>query len=269
MCSRGILPLLLWSLPAAGVAADAAPPAVATVPDYGFPRCYTSFPDYDAAFTGASCDERPLAGYKRFPYDGATAAECDALSAPPPLVALGPHWSPIGITVYEPPPDRENCRNCLPDDFDGALVVASHGSWNRCVEAHILNCHPRLVDDHLGRFCRTLFPHIKGFVFFSFVFAQIAVHWLQRQGIRFRPRSRQVEPLQRDGPAHAPATAAKRRHRHPDPTGGRADVSRRGRRAAFDRRQGRSRRADSAGGGTVPRPRRRSGRRGRRSRRTH
>jgi len=131
MSLRGSLHLLLWLQLAAAATASGLPQVTTTVQDYGFPRCYTSFLDYDTAFTGSSGIDRPLTGYKRFPYDGATAAECNALSSPPPLVALGPHWSPIGITVYDPPTDRENCRNCLPNDFDGTLIVASHGSWNR------------------------------------------------------------------------------------------------------------------------------------------
>jgi len=112
------------------------------VPDYGFPRCYTSFDDYDNAFTESSLpnggEERPLSGQKRFPYlssGGTTVGQCQSLyPMPEPLVALGPHWSPIGLTIYnhpKPPPSNNYCANCLPKNFDGTLIVASHGSWNR------------------------------------------------------------------------------------------------------------------------------------------
>ena len=78
------------------------------VPDYGFPRCYTSFEDFDNEFVDkrSNHEERPIAGHKRFPYDGATSGQCfapnfgnvDGLN--PPFISLGPHWSPIGLTQY-------------------------------------------------------------------------------------------------------------------------------------------------------------------------
>jgi len=102
--------------------------------DYGFPRCYTSFLNYDTAFVDArpNNEERPLVGQERFPYnyDSSTKEECNSL--PLPLLALGPHWSPIGLTLYNyDKGDIETCLNCLPPEFQNTLIVASHGSWNR------------------------------------------------------------------------------------------------------------------------------------------
>lgn len=108
--------------------------AVTPPTDYGFPRCYTSFVNYDTAFVDArpNNEERPLVGQERFPYnyDSSTEEECNSL--PFPLLALGPHWSPIGLTLYNyDKGDIETCLNCLPPEFQNTLIVASHGSWNR------------------------------------------------------------------------------------------------------------------------------------------
>jgi len=101
------------------------------IPDYGFPRCYSSFEDYDTNFVNSSPnnEERPLVGQERFPYEGTTKEECDAL--PLPVLGLGPHWSAIGLTLYEYDGDISTCEDCLPEEFQNTLIVASHGSWNR------------------------------------------------------------------------------------------------------------------------------------------
>ena len=103
------------------------PPPPRPALDYGFPRCYTGFSNYDTAWINptAHFEVRPLEGFAKRPYEGASASECDAVEAP--LIALGPHWSPLGLVRYEP----SSPRNALPERYHGALLVASHGSWNR------------------------------------------------------------------------------------------------------------------------------------------
>ena len=71
---------------------------------YGFPQCFTSFTGaFDTAWLSATphYELRPLAGFARLPYLTGDASSC-ASSAQPALAALGPHWSPIGVTVYSP-----------------------------------------------------------------------------------------------------------------------------------------------------------------------
>eukprot|EP00931_Biecheleriopsis_adriatica_P088541 TRINITY_DN62841_c0_g1_i1.p1 TRINITY_DN62841_c0_g1~~TRINITY_DN62841_c0_g1_i1.p1 ORF type:complete len:541 (+),score=57.89 TRINITY_DN62841_c0_g1_i1:97-1719(+) len=103
--------------------------AISAVPDYGFPRCYVSFPSYDTNFVDdtASHEVRPLTGQQRYPYSGSTSRHCKEATEVP-LIGLGPHWSPIGLTVYKT--SRDGVHN-LPDEFSGRLIVVSHGSWNR------------------------------------------------------------------------------------------------------------------------------------------
>merc|ERR1719491_2261019 len=104
------------------------------IPDYGFPRCYTSFPNYETNFVNSNDNEevRPLTNAQRYPYLGATEAQCDPGESTnqnlnKPLIGLGPHWSPTGLAIYE----QTGGANDLPSEFDKTLIVASHGSWNR------------------------------------------------------------------------------------------------------------------------------------------
>merc|ERR1719401_1470510 len=103
------------------------PPSLPTF--YGFPKCYTTFRNYETAWTDSTAhfEMRPLTGAIRQPYTGASATDCAAEAVGAPLIGLGPHWSPIGLTRYVP----AHARNALPAEYAGQLIVASHGSWNR------------------------------------------------------------------------------------------------------------------------------------------
>ena len=130
-----IKPLLLPAAAALLLASAASSARAAAVPDFGFPRCYTSFDDATTFVDARPNHEvRPLTNQTRFPYAGATAEECAPRGAggvQAPLIALGPHWSPIGLTRYTAPVSDGPCKHCLPAQFNGTLIVASHGSWNR------------------------------------------------------------------------------------------------------------------------------------------
>jgi len=98
-------------------------------PFFGFPKCYLSFPgngaDTEWLDSRKHYEMRPVEGAAWFPYEGSSDAVCAV--AQPPLAALGPHWSPIGMEVYQP----TSAQNAFPAEFVGRLFVSSHGSWNR------------------------------------------------------------------------------------------------------------------------------------------
>ena len=95
------------------------PTALYVAPDFGFPKCYSSFADYGNDWTDSTdhYEMRPLTGHGRYPYSGSSADECDALTGTT-IAALGPHWSPIGLAKYSPASSRN------------ALAIAE-GTWSR------------------------------------------------------------------------------------------------------------------------------------------
>jgi len=98
-------------------------------PFYGFPKCYLSFPGNGAETEWLDdrphYEMRPVEGQAWFPYEGSSEDVCAVVK--PSLAALGPHWSPIGLELYQPTTER----NALPEQYRNRLFIASHGSWNR------------------------------------------------------------------------------------------------------------------------------------------
>lgn len=105
---------------------------------YGFPRCYTSYPNFDTAWTNEppvpqkqihaanqGTELRPLTGFTVQPYQAFVTADCANTTGP--IMALGPHWVGLGLTEYRP----TTAKHAFPASFEGKLFVTAHGSWNR------------------------------------------------------------------------------------------------------------------------------------------
>ena len=130
----GIIALVIWLAVALQSKRVDDFPAV----DYGFPKCYTSFVDYNGAWineppvdqsmltaSNQGTELRPVTGQSLLPYAGFAVEDCTATAAP--LLALGPHFVGLGLTEYRP----TTAMHAFPDAFVGSLFVTSHGSWNR------------------------------------------------------------------------------------------------------------------------------------------